>query len=236
MVNTLFLRLEGPLQSWGERARWSERDTAPEPTKSGVVGLLACALGIRDDDAIVKLGQSLAMGCRCDRPGTRLRDYHTVVSGVLTAEGKIKRNAATGRIETVVSIRHYLCDASFTVALQADDTALIGRLAQAVQTPVWPLYLGRKSCPPALPVYAGTGTFSTIEQALAHAPLLLRPGELKAPRRAVVETPSQGARRFDNLRVPSLRLYAPRYTTDQLITAAVFEETEDDIPLMPVSG
>jgi CRISPR system Cascade subunit CasD len=50
MANTLFLRLEGPLQSWGERARWDVRDTAPEPTKSGVIGLLACALGLSADE------------------------------------------------------------------------------------------------------------------------------------------------------------------------------------------
>ena len=53
MANTLFLRLEGPLQSWGERGHWAVRDTAPEPTKSGVVGLLGCALGRHDDVAVV---------------------------------------------------------------------------------------------------------------------------------------------------------------------------------------
>jgi len=44
-MNTVFVRLEGPLQSWGTRARWGERDTELEPTKSGVIGLVACALG-----------------------------------------------------------------------------------------------------------------------------------------------------------------------------------------------
>ena len=57
MANTLFLRLEGPLQSWGERGRWSVRDTALEPTKSGVIGLIACALGYRDDTQIRPLSE-----------------------------------------------------------------------------------------------------------------------------------------------------------------------------------
>ena len=47
-VPILFLRLEGPLQSWGIRSRWDVRETQPEPTKSGVIGLLGCALGYLD--------------------------------------------------------------------------------------------------------------------------------------------------------------------------------------------
>src|SRR5690242_15982985 len=95
MPNTLFLRLEGLMQSWGERAHWSVRDTAPEPTKSGVVGLLACALGLNQDDDIRDLSRQVEVGVRCDRPGHRLVDYHTVTGGVMSAEGKVKRNATT---------------------------------------------------------------------------------------------------------------------------------------------
>ena len=46
MAEILLLRLEGPLQSWGGRARWDVRDTGRIPTKSGIVGLLGCALDI----------------------------------------------------------------------------------------------------------------------------------------------------------------------------------------------
>ena len=64
MANTLYLRLEGPLQSWGERGRWSIRDTGPEPTKSGVIGLLGCAMGVNDDRELRHLSQALRMGVR----------------------------------------------------------------------------------------------------------------------------------------------------------------------------
>ena len=37
----LVLRLDGPLQSWGENAKWDFRDSSTMPTKSGIVGLLA---------------------------------------------------------------------------------------------------------------------------------------------------------------------------------------------------
>src|SRR3990172_4719032 len=43
---TLLLRLVGPMQSWGTTSRFDQRDTGKEPSKSGVIGLLAAALGI----------------------------------------------------------------------------------------------------------------------------------------------------------------------------------------------
>src|SRR5262245_8434093 len=77
-MNTLFLRLEGPLQSWSLRDHWEERSTAAEPTKSGVIGLLGCALGLhRSDERLRLLSEALRMGVRIDRQGTVLVDYHT---------------------------------------------------------------------------------------------------------------------------------------------------------------
>ena len=43
---TLLLRLVGPMQSWGTTSRFDQRDTGKEPSKSGIVGLLAAAMGI----------------------------------------------------------------------------------------------------------------------------------------------------------------------------------------------
>lgn len=43
--NSLFLRLEGPLQAWGDPSKFVIRRTMDAPTKSGVFGLLCCALG-----------------------------------------------------------------------------------------------------------------------------------------------------------------------------------------------
>ena len=48
---TLLLRLAAPLQSWGADSKFETRKTNREPTKSGVIGLLAAALGLRRDDA-----------------------------------------------------------------------------------------------------------------------------------------------------------------------------------------
>ena len=225
MPNTLFLRLEGPLQSWGERARWSVRDTAPEPTKSGVVGLLACALGLHEDADLRQLSQQVRLGVRCDRPGIPLVDYHTIAGGVMSAEGKVKINANTKEPETVVSWRHYLCDASFLVAIQAAPE-LTAQLAEAVQNPHWPIYLGRKSCPPTCPPFEGVGDYPSLEGALARWPMRQEDmGREQVPVRAVLECqPTEGVRRRDEILSRSRRTFGPRYTRDVPVNVATNEE------------
>lgn len=150
--NTLFLRLEGPLQSWGDQqSKFVIRRTCEAPTKSGVMGLLCAALGVPRSEAagewLPKLG-ALRMGVRIDSPGIRWWDYHTVGAGLLmriaAGEGKTKPGAMLTR-------REYLCDATFLVALQGDH-AIIDELAKAVENPQWALYLGRKTCVPSRPI------------------------------------------------------------------------------------
>ena len=228
MANTLFLRLEGPLQAWGERARWSVRDTAPEPTKSGVIGLLGCALGINSDRALRKLTQSLRMGVRCDKPGTRLVDYHTVGGGyrqpaLLTAEGRAK--ISTGRPHTEETWRHYLCDASFLAALQGEPD-LVVRLAEAIQAPHWPIFLGRKSCPPSCPPFNGIGDFPNLEAALTAWPFYpaLDDGAIVRVRAVIECLPSQGVRRRDEILSRSRRTFAPRYTCEKSLVLVTREE------------
>ncbi|ARF83207.1 type I-E CRISPR-associated protein Cas5/CasD [Kitasatospora aureofaciens] len=151
----LLLRLAAPLQSWGEISEFNERDTAPFPTRSGVIGLLACALGRKRGDDISDL-TALSLTVRADRPGAILRDLHTVGGGlpashtVTTAEGK-KRSGATA---TLLSHRYYLTDAAFTAVITA-ESSLLDKWAQALQNPHWPPYLGRRSCPPEGPLLLG---------------------------------------------------------------------------------
>ncbi|WP_051835958.1 type I-E CRISPR-associated protein Cas5/CasD [Streptomyces sp. NRRL WC-3549] len=152
----LLLRLTGPLQSWGLHSHFNERDTAPFPTRSAVIGLLASSLGRHRNEPIDDLA-TLSMTVRTDRPGVLLRDLHTVGGGlsgkqtVTTAEGK-KRPGDTG---TLLTHRTYLADAAFTIALTHDDQALLDTYADALCHPRWPLYLGRRSCPPEGPLLLG---------------------------------------------------------------------------------
>jgi len=156
-MNTLFLRLEGPLQSWGGNSRLVIRRTSDAPTKSGVIGLLCCAMGLTRHEAQDTLSalRRLRMAVRIDRSGERWWDYHTIGagSGVLAADGSVKTTASTGELETLISRREYLADASFLVALQGEPQ-VIDTLRRVVEHPTWPVFLGRKCCPPAVPLLA----------------------------------------------------------------------------------
>lgn len=223
-VNTLFLRLEAPLQSWGERSRWSIRDTAPVPTKSGIIGLIACALGYKTDEQIRPLSQKTRLGIRVDAPGTQIVDYHTIGGGynyptLLTAQGKPKKSS--GKPHTEISERAYLCEASFLAALQVRneaDTDLIHQMAEALQNPVWPIFLGRKACVPSQPIFAGVGEFDGLQEALIQHETftyyrLARFNQRPFALRLVLEHDQPtGQRHRDNIYSRQYRVYHPRYT------------------------
>lgn len=225
MPNTLFLALQGPLQSWGERGRWSVRDSAPFPTKSGIIGLLGCALGWADDSRLAELGTALEIGVRADRSGVSLTDYHTITSGVLEASGKIKRNTSK-ELHTELSWRDYLCDAVFLVAIQGPEE-LLQRCAEAARQPVWPPYLGRKSCPMARPLYEGSGDYASLHDALERWPRLIsEPADAPAePLLAELPAPfGQGLRRSDVLVSRSRRHFAYRSVRQVLVDPPTNQE------------
>jgi len=141
-IFTLLLRLEGPMQSWGYRSRFDYRDTALEPTRSGVIGLVCAAMGIARGEDISRFDAISRMGVRVEREGKVERDYHTALN-VIKADGS--------GTDTVVSLRDYLADASFTIGLESDKRELLDEIARALLSPVWILFLGRKAFPLALP-------------------------------------------------------------------------------------
>ncbi|MEU1290280.1 type I-E CRISPR-associated protein Cas5/CasD [Kitasatospora sp. NPDC005856] len=170
----LVLRLAGPLQSWGDRSAFNRRDSRPQPTKSGVVGLLAAAAGYpREADLTELVG--LRLGVRVDQPGTLLRDYHTVSdyrgrplpqAGV-NAKGLQKPTSPAK--DTHVTHRYYLQDAVFVAAVQG-PAALVETLAEAIRRPAFPLALGRRSCVPTQPLALGAVRDGTLEDVLAQEP------------------------------------------------------------------
>jgi CRISPR system Cascade subunit CasD len=161
----LVLRLAGPLQSWGGRSHFNRRETLGEPTKSGIVGLLAAAQGRRRTDDIDDLA-ALTLGVRTDQPGTLLRDYHTVSdyrgvplpSAAVSAKGTQKPTSPAKY--THVTERFYLQDAVFVAAIEATGEVL-SALADAVTHPAYPLALGRRACPPTQPLLLTPGPAAT---------------------------------------------------------------------------
>lgn len=149
-MTTLLLQLVGPMQSWGTTSRFDQRDTGKEPSKSGVIGLLAAALGIdRENWTDLKPLTNLTMGVRHDRLGAPKRDYQTAQRIISADRSKIH--------ETAVTTRDYLADAAFLVGLECTDQTLLERIHDALRNPVWPLALGRKSYVPSEPIWMKDG-------------------------------------------------------------------------------
>lgn len=133
-MRTVLLRLEGPLQSWGVTSRFDDRDSCLEPTKSGVLGLCAAALGMpRDDTAQLAQLAMLSMAVRVDRQGSVARDFQTAGGGAFAGADYGVFKASGGRGDTVTSRRTFLADASFLVGL-GGDVGLVERIALALQS------------------------------------------------------------------------------------------------------
>ena len=159
---TLLLRLVGPMQSWGTTSRFDQRDTGKEPSKSGVIGLLAAALGIdRENWLDLEPLTHLSMGVRHDRPGVPKRDYQT--AGCASTDTIIKADGTQAKGGGVVSQRFYLADAAFLIGLEGEDISLLERILAALCDPTWTLALGRKSYVPSESVW--------IEDGIQDAPL-----------------------------------------------------------------
>ena len=169
-MRTLLLRLAAPLQSWGTESKFDTRQTRREPSKSGVIGLLACALGIRRDDsaALAELSK-LSFGVRVDQEGQQLMDYQTVKS----YKSKADFLAEADPEAAYQTYRYYLSDAVFVAAVSSEDDALMDKLEAALHRPAFPLFLGRRSCPPTLPLSLGLRELP-MEEALRTEPWQVR--------------------------------------------------------------
>lgn len=153
----LAIRLEGPLQSWGYDSQYNRRNTGLMPTKSAIAGMCCAALGfLRGSDAekiFLESFEKVKMtaiaipkkGQKKDLQVRRFQDYHTV-QNTKTADGKNK--------DCHITNRQYLVDAAFGVVLEG-IASLMSKIADALDNPVWGIWLGRKTCIPSSPVFAG---------------------------------------------------------------------------------
>lgn len=222
-MNTLLLRLAGPMQSWGVQSRFTVRDTGLEPSKSGVVGLLCAALGRKRHEPLDDLA-ALRMGVRVDQEGTMARDYHTAgKGGILKASGKVERKTL------VVSNRYYLADARFLVGFEGDDGDLLARLHDALRNPHWSLYLGRKAFVPGEPVWledglrSDTDLYASLETYPWLGPAYRQPPEQL---RLVLEDPNGAEVRPDQPLSFAERRFAPRRVHTRFIPTPPREKEE----------
>lgn len=140
-MSTLLLKLAAPMQSWGISSKFDRRMTNMEPTRSGVIGMLAAAMGLSREEPL-DVFKSLKFGVRIDQPGAMERDFH------------MAHRKEGSKSSAWVTHRYYLEDAAFLAGLEG-PSEFLARLEFALTHPVYPLALGRRSCPPAGKLYLG---------------------------------------------------------------------------------
>jgi CRISPR system Cascade subunit CasD len=181
MRSFLLFRLYGPWASWGEIAVGEVRPSALQPTRSALLGLFGAALGLRreDESGLAALAHTLRFAVFVERAGVPAMDYQTTQAmpprrGRTTLTRADQFLERRHRLETILSRRDYRCDALYDVAAWhegSDEPALpLARLAAALRRPVFTLYLGRKSCPLALPLGPRVVEAENARAALAGQP------------------------------------------------------------------
>lgn len=178
-MDFLIFQLQAPLSAWGETAVGEYRPSANYPSESALLGLIAAALGIdrTDEKTHQALREAYGFAVGVQSTGKLLRDYHTAqVPGRSSLKNqphhtrRDELNMPKDELNTILSTRDYRQDAVCLVAVQAASAApySLANVSKALQSPRYVLYLGRKACPPALPLWpqiiAAANALEAIEQ------------------------------------------------------------------------
>jgi CRISPR system Cascade subunit CasD len=161
MDNFLVFRLYGPLAAWGKIAVGEVRPSYFYPSRSAILGLISAALGIKRDetDKLSRLFDSYDIAVKVISPGSLLKDYHTVqVPGSTRKKEYYTRFdelvIGKDRLSALQTYREYRCDAIAIVALRVrtNPSHSLKEIMEHLKKPRFVLYLGRKSCPTAVPL------------------------------------------------------------------------------------
>lgn len=167
----LLFQLYGPMASWGDVAVGEVRPTFDHPSKSAILGMVAAALGIRrsEEEKHWALASQYRFAARLDVPGRLLRDYQNAWApekGAPTRRDELERRD----LNNIQSYRDYRCDARATACLwteAAEPRWDLWQMRQALEEPEFTLYLGRKACPPALPLAPTVTEALSLREAFA---------------------------------------------------------------------
>ena len=177
MNRYLLFSLYGPWCSWGEVAVGEIRPSELRPTRSALLGLLGAALGFRrhQEEELAELAQAVRFAVLTLSPGTIQEDYHTVQTSVPGRHQRFTTRldqlaGPRSDLATVLSRRQYRANAFYRVAVAATAPCFsLERLQEALRRPALVLSLGRKSCPPALPLAPTVVETETLKEALERA-------------------------------------------------------------------
>ncbi|EFK08634.1 CRISPR system CASCADE complex protein CasD [delta proteobacterium NaphS2] len=180
----LLFRLYGPMASWGEIAVGESRHTARYPGKSAIIGLLSAALGIKrnNEEEQLLMQEGYAIAVQVFSHGTLLRDYHTAQAprSVRNTSYRSRREelvSGKAYLGTILSSREYRTDALALVSVRElpDAPHTLQTIKSHLKKPKFHLYLGRKSCPLAAPLYPQiieAGDYHEAFKAYEHKPMM----------------------------------------------------------------
>ncbi len=183
MMDVLILRLSAPMIALGGAMVDNLGFIREFPALSMLTGMLGNALGYehRDSIKLQQLQNSLRIAIRCDSPGKKLIDYQTVDLGQeylkktgWTTYHKVEERGGDSSEGTHLRYRHYWSDAVYTLAVTLNpliEGLTIACLEQALLYPARPLFIGRKCCIPAEPIFYGKMYVKSLLEALSSVPL-----------------------------------------------------------------
>ena len=191
MPRHLLIRLSSPLIAFGGETIDNFGVIRDFPALSMVTGLFANALGWdRGDDKLHnRLQERLRMGARLEEPGARLTDFQTAQLGAndkaWTTWGTAdeRRGGAASYDSPHLRFRDYHADLTALLAVRlepADEAPTLDAIAQALDRPQRPLFIGRKPCLPVGRLVAGWIDADSILHALQLAPLANGVGDQRA--------------------------------------------------------
>ena len=144
------------MQSWADTGFGQLRKAGAFPSRAAVLGIVAAAQGVpRGDRRLVELHDAFRVHVATVRPGRVLRDFHTV-------------EAVEGKAPTLTS-RDYHHDAHFVALIESATVSAVDDAIAALHDPTFTAFLGRRSCPPSVPLLPapvqGDGLPELIRQA-----------------------------------------------------------------------
>jgi CRISPR system Cascade subunit CasD len=162
MRDYLIFTIAAPMVSFSAQYSPGERrNAANRPSKSGVLGLIAAALGIEraEQARFDKLRDSLGFAVRVEEAGIPAFDYHTTQVPPTRRNRRFATRAdeldvPRDELKTILSTREFRVNAFASPALwlkKPDAAIALNDIAAALQHPHFTLYAGRKSHPLMLP-------------------------------------------------------------------------------------
>lgn len=159
----LIFTLAAPMASFGTIAVGERRPSWSRPSKSQVLGLLAASLGIerREEGRLATLSAALHYAVRVDIPGRPHADYHTAQVPPARRNRRFFTRAdelgvPKPELKTILSRREFYTDAMHTIAVWPRNEpplpVSLAEMAQALTTPGFSPYVGRKAHPLLLPM------------------------------------------------------------------------------------